>query len=58
VAASADPHALAEAIVRVHKSGLALRQSTASWFAENAEGLSLEHSLRAVLQTYGASARR
>jgi glycosyltransferase involved in cell wall biosynthesis len=58
VAASADPHALAGAIVRVHESGLALRQSTASWFAENAESLSLEHSVRTVLKTYGARARR
>jgi glycosyltransferase involved in cell wall biosynthesis len=61
VAAGADPHALAEAIVRVHDAGPALRESTVRWFAENAEELSLEHSLREVLRSYGAgrpSARR
>lgn len=54
VAASSDPLALAEAIVRVNEAGLAMRQSTVRWFAENAESLSLEHSLRLVLQSYGA----
>jgi glycosyltransferase involved in cell wall biosynthesis len=54
VAASSDPQALAEAIVRVHEAGLALRQSTVHWFADNAENLSLEHSLRLVRQSYGA----
>jgi len=54
VAAGADPQALAEAIVRVHDAGLALRESTVRWFAENAEELSLEHSLREVLRSYGA----
>lgn len=54
VATSSDPQALAEAIVRVHEAGLTLRQSTARWFAENAERLSLEHSLRAVLASYAA----
>ncbi len=61
VAAGADPHALADAIVRVHDAGLALRESTVHWFAENAEELSLEHSLREVLRSYGSgrsSARR
>ncbi len=29
---SSDPHALAEAIVRVHDAGMALRESTARWF--------------------------
>jgi glycosyltransferase involved in cell wall biosynthesis len=58
VAASSEPQALAEAIVRVHEAGLAMRESTVRWFAENAESLSLEHSLRAVLESYGASARR
>jgi glycosyltransferase involved in cell wall biosynthesis len=54
VATSCDPQALAEAIVRIHEAGLALRQSTAQWFAENAERLSLEHSLRVVLERYGS----
>jgi glycosyltransferase involved in cell wall biosynthesis len=50
---SADPEAVAHAIVRVHEAGLALRESTASWFAENAERLSLESSLATVLASYG-----
>ena len=52
VAASADPEAIADAIVRVHAAGMSMRESTARWFAENAEGLSLESSLRAVLDSY------
>ena len=56
VVASADPEAVAEAIVRVHEAGLALRESTAGWFAEHAEELSLESSLEQVLASYaGAS---
>jgi glycosyltransferase involved in cell wall biosynthesis len=61
IAASADAPALAEAIVRVHEAGFAMRESTVAWFAENAERLSLEHSLHVVLESYGAgrpSARR
>jgi glycosyltransferase involved in cell wall biosynthesis len=57
----ADPQAIADAIVRISEAGPALRESTARWFAENAERLSLESSLRAVLELYaapGASARR
>ena len=50
-----DPEAIADAIVRVHEAGLALRQSTAAWFAENAERLSLESSLRQVLASYAGS---
>jgi glycosyltransferase involved in cell wall biosynthesis len=58
VAVSAAPDVLAEAIVRVHRAGLEMRRSTASWFAENARRLSLESSLETVLETYrGASAR-
>ena len=29
-----------------------MRQSTAAWFAANAETLSLDHSLRTVLRSY------
>jgi glycosyltransferase involved in cell wall biosynthesis len=57
----ADPQAIADAIVRLDESGLALRERTARWFAENAEELSLESSLRTVLDVYAApasSARR
>jgi glycosyltransferase involved in cell wall biosynthesis len=57
VAASADPGAIAEAIVRVHEAGDSLRQSTARWFGENAGRLSLERSLQRVLAGYEASAR-
>lgn len=52
IAHSSDPQAVADAIVRVHGAGVALRESTARWFAENAERLSLESSLRAVLDSY------
>jgi glycosyltransferase involved in cell wall biosynthesis len=56
IARSPDPATVADAIVRVHEAGLELRRSTTSWFAENAADLSLESSLRAVLDSY-ASAR-
>ncbi|MFI5010362.1 MAG: glycosyltransferase family 4 protein [Solirubrobacterales bacterium] len=46
------PEAIAEAIVRVCEAGAALRESTARWYAANAERLSLEHSLREVLASY------
>jgi glycosyltransferase involved in cell wall biosynthesis len=52
VVASADPEAVAAAIVRVFEAGSELRQSTATWFAENAEQLSLESSLERVLASY------
>ncbi len=54
IAGSSDPQAVADAIVRVHEAGVALRESTARWFAENAERLSLESSLRAVLESYAS----
>ncbi|MGA2166177.1 MAG: glycosyltransferase [Solirubrobacteraceae bacterium] len=53
VAPTADPEAIAAAIVRVHEAGMAMRESTAKWFAQNAQRLSLESSLRAVLASYG-----
>ncbi len=56
VASSADPEAIAEAIVRVYEAGTAMRQSTARWFAEHAERLSLESSLRVVLDSYAPDA--
>jgi glycosyltransferase involved in cell wall biosynthesis len=56
VAASADVAEIAAAIVRVHEAGMALRQSTASWFAENSQRLSLESSLRTVLASYRGGA--
>jgi glycosyltransferase involved in cell wall biosynthesis len=52
IAEDADPDTIAAAIVRVHEAGFAMRQSTARWFGEHAEQLSLESSLRAVLESY------
>jgi glycosyltransferase involved in cell wall biosynthesis len=54
VAPSSDPESVADAIVRVHDAGAALRESTARWFAENADSLSLESSLRRVLESYSS----
>jgi glycosyltransferase involved in cell wall biosynthesis len=52
IAASASAADLAAAIVRVHRAGLSLRASTAAWFAQNMERLSLEHSLQTVSAAY------
>jgi glycosyltransferase involved in cell wall biosynthesis len=52
VAESADPRALAAAIVRVDDGGTVLRESAAGWFRKNAERLSFEHSFEQVLETY------
>lgn len=52
VAPSAAPADLADAIVRVAEAGPALRESTARWFAANAERLSVDGSLAAVVATY------
>jgi glycosyltransferase involved in cell wall biosynthesis len=57
IAQRSDPEAVADAIVEVHESGLALRESTAQWFAEHVESLSLESSLDVVASSY-ANARR
>jgi len=53
VARSAAPDDLAEAIVRVHRAGPALRGSTADWFARHADRLSLSRSLERVVARYG-----
>jgi glycosyltransferase involved in cell wall biosynthesis len=52
IAPDDDPQAIAAAIVRVHEAGMAMRESTARWFAANARRLSLESSLRTVLASY------
>ena len=52
VAASASPADIAEAIVKVHDGGAALRASTAAWFERKRPELSLETSLRRVLEAY------
>jgi glycosyltransferase involved in cell wall biosynthesis len=54
VAERSEPAAIAEAIGRVHAAGAAMRASTAAWFAQNAERLSLESSLRTVLAGYAS----
>jgi glycosyltransferase involved in cell wall biosynthesis len=54
IAERSDAATIAQAILRVADGGQALRESTARWFAENAERLSLEHSLRVVLDSYAA----
>jgi glycosyltransferase involved in cell wall biosynthesis len=53
VAASASADDLSAAILRVHRAGMALRNSSAEWFARNAARLSLGHSLEIVLAAYG-----
>ncbi len=57
VALSAEPESIAEAIALVHDAGAALRESTARWFAKNADSLSLESSLREVLEVYAGGER-
>jgi glycosyltransferase involved in cell wall biosynthesis len=52
IASDADAETIADAIVRVHEAGMGMRESTAAWFTENAERLSLEGSLRIVLESY------
>ncbi len=49
---------LAAAILRVQEAGMAMRESTAAWFAANSERLSLTHSLEQVLASYGAPSAR
>jgi glycosyltransferase involved in cell wall biosynthesis len=58
VAPSASAADLAAAIERVHSEGNSLRERTAAWFDANAERLSLESSLKRVLESYSASSAR
>ena len=58
IASRSDPESVAEAIVRINNAGLSLRESTVSWFAENRERLSLEHSLAIVLDSYADPSAR
>jgi glycosyltransferase involved in cell wall biosynthesis len=55
IAGGSDPESIAAAIAGVHEGRIGLRESTARWFAENAEQLSLESSLRRVLESYSSS---
>lgn len=54
IVTQADAGALADAIVRIHEAGFSMRESTARWYAEHAQELSLESSLAAVLAGYGS----
>jgi glycosyltransferase involved in cell wall biosynthesis len=58
VAADADPRTIAAAIVRVNERGMALRESTANWWALNGEALSVERSLQVVLASYAPANAR
>jgi len=58
IAAGADAQDVADAIVRVHEQGLALRERTAEWFAQEAEQLSLESSLATVAAGYSNDHRQ
>jgi len=55
VAASADPAVLGEAIVRVHRAGPTLRETTLAWYRRNERRLSLEDSLDVVVAAYSQS---
>ncbi len=57
VAADASPETIAAAIVCVWEAGLPMRQSTARWFADNEQRLSLHSSLQTVLERYSPTAR-
>ncbi len=56
VAAGVAPAQIADAIERVAGAGMALRESTAAWFAANAQRLSLSSSLQVVLDAYARAA--
>ncbi len=58
IATGSDPEAIADAIVAVHEAGIELRRSTSAWFAENAQKLALESSLRTVLESYDRPSAR
>jgi glycosyltransferase involved in cell wall biosynthesis len=54
IAESGAPDDLAAAIVAAHQGGLGLRRSTANWFGQNADRLSLRRSLETVSRAYSA----
>jgi glycosyltransferase involved in cell wall biosynthesis len=56
IATRPDAESMADAIVRVHAGGLALRERTAAWYAANAQALSVEASLRTVVDGYASGA--
>jgi glycosyltransferase involved in cell wall biosynthesis len=58
VASAAEPGALADAIIRTHKAGPALVQSTYGWFRNNANELSVDASVAQIESAYRSLARR
>ena len=58
VAQEDDATGRAAAIVRVHQGGAELRESTARWFAANAQRLSIDSSVATVAGEYGATSGR
>ena len=52
VAPDLSPQALADALVAAYERRAALRETTADWFAANAQELSVGASLRRVLEAY------
>jgi len=57
VAPSAEPDAIAAAIVACVAGGMALRERTAGWFARRAPELTVDGSAHAVAEWYSAPAR-
>jgi glycosyltransferase involved in cell wall biosynthesis len=55
IAPEAEAAEVAEAIVRIHEAGFAIRESTAGWMRRHREELSLESSLRKVLASYSSA---
>jgi glycosyltransferase involved in cell wall biosynthesis len=53
IAPSASPEDLGAAILRIHAAGPSLRDSTAQWFARNAERFSLRRTLEVLARAYG-----
>jgi len=52
VAAGAEAQQLAAAFVEIHRRGLDLRRSTHAWFEANAPRISMDGSIRRVLELY------
>jgi glycosyltransferase involved in cell wall biosynthesis len=57
VAASVEPHHLADAIFRAVDAGANLRASTLDWFMENQARLSIDASFEEVLASYASVSR-
>ena len=53
----AEPDAIAQAIARIHAGDGELRRETARWFERNAQELSIDSSLRRVLESYSSKSQ-